>query len=429
MPDRRRILPLILAVLALIVPVANRAFAQGVVRDSVGAISSGRGGTNIAHFDNLSVILDNPAGLMNIPEFERLDFGFDILFTDLDYTDPQNNSNGEVMPMPLPQFAYTKKFFDQRLALGIGVFAPAGFGAEYNLRHPLFGKREYTSLGALIKILPAVALRVDEHLSIGATFGLAVSHVQLEMPFNLQTGPFAGVGMMMDLKATGVAPTYSLGLQYRFNEQTTVGLAFRGETRFRLKGDAAIDISGFGFPLLKASYDVQVDLVWPRSLGGGISHKINDRHRVSADVVWFDWSHAFDKLDLRLSGGSNRLFDLVLGKAVRDTLPLSWHDSIAFRFGYEFFATPNDVFRIGYIFHDNPIPNSTLFPNLVGILEHAVSLGYGHTWEKWGLDAAYQYSWSGTNRVGVSRLVGSDYNHSTVKAQAHWLFLGLSYRF
>ena len=36
----------------------NNLLAQGVVRDSVGPVSSGRGGTNIAHYDNLGIILD-----------------------------------------------------------------------------------------------------------------------------------------------------------------------------------------------------------------------------------------------------------------------------------------------------------------------------------------------------------------------------------
>ena len=49
--------------------------------------------------------------------------------------------------------------------------------------------------------------------------------------------------------------------------------------------------------------------------------------------------------------------------------------------------------------------------------------------DKWGLDLAYQYSWGPTQRVGRSRVVDGDYNHSSVKAQAHWLMIGLTYSF
>ncbi len=422
---------IVVAWVAVLLPLATnaRVLGQGVVRDSATAVPSGRGGTNIAHSDNLAVILDNPAGLANILDEERLDLGFDLLFTDLDYTDPLNNANGEVVPFPLPSFGYAKKIANGRLTYGLGVFAPAGFGAHYRLRHLLYGKRDYNSLAALVKILPAVAYKVNDRLSVGATFGLAINHAQLGMPFNFQTGLFAGFPTIIDLKATGFAPTWSVGMQYKLSEKTTLGLSFLSETRFRLKGHAKADVSGFGFPLLKANYDLELDLVWPRKLGAGITHRFNERHRASADVVWVNWSHAYDKLDLKLTDGSNPLFNLLLGTKVRDTLPLDWDDSVAVRIGYEYFPTPTDVLRAGYVFHPNPIPDSTLMPLLTGTLEHAVSVGYGHQWKKWRIDLAYQFSWGPTNHVSRIRIIGGDFDHSSVKAQAHWLFLTFAYSF
>lgn len=414
------------AVLAL----EQGAFGQGVVRDSVGATSSGRGGVNIAHSDNLSLILDNPAGLANIPESERFDLGLDILATDLDYTDLQNNDDGRVVPFPLPTLGYSKRSKNGKWTYGIGVFAPAGFGSHYKLKHVVYGAREYTSFGALMKILPAVAYKVNDRLSVGATFGLGISHAQLEMPFHLQTGVFAGIPALFDLSVTGYAPTWSLGMQYKLSEKTTIGLSYLAETRFRLKGNVKVDMGGLGLPLLRAKYDrAKADIVWPRSLGLGIKHQFNDKHRLSGDLVWTDWSHAFDKIDIQFKEGSSPLLDLLLGPKVRDALPLDWRDSIAFRIGYEYFPTPKDVVRVGYIYHKNPIPNGTLIPLLTGTLEHAVSVGYGHQWDRWRMDLAYQYSWSAENRVSDSRIVGGDFDHSSMKAQAHWLFLGFSYHF
>jgi len=148
MMRRPSILQLTTAAALLNVMYVQIALGQGVIRDSIGAISSGRGGTNIAHNDNLSLILDNPAGLANLPEKERLDFGLDVLTTDLDYTDPDNNANAQFMPFPLPCFGYAKR--QGNLTLGFGVLIPAGFGATYDLKHALYGKREYSSLGALV---------------------------------------------------------------------------------------------------------------------------------------------------------------------------------------------------------------------------------------------------------------------------------------
>jgi|GEM_PF-819114 len=407
---------------------APGALGQGVVRDSISAIPSGRGGTNIAHHDNLTLILDNPAGLVNLKESQRFDWSLDILLTDLDYRDPLNDANGKVTPFPIPSFAYARKSEDKRWAYGFGFFAPAGFGAKYKLNHFLYGKRNYRSLGALIKILPALSYKVNDRLSLGATFGLAISHAKLKMPFAKQTGFLAGLPGILDLKATGLAPTWSLGMQYELSKDTTLGLSFISETRFHLKGPTTFDVSGFGLPLLRSSYDAKVDLVWPRSVGAGITHRIDKKQRISADLIWFDWSHAFDDLSLELTNGSNKLFDLILGPKVRDKFPLDWKDSIAIRAGYEYSPNDRETYRAGYIYHPNPIPNATLMPLLTGTLEHVISVGYGRKLSTWKMDLAYQFSWGPSNHVSSSNIVGG-FNNSTVKAQAHWFFMTFSRSF
>src|SRR5213594_3125052 len=78
------------AALALGAP-GGGARADGVVRDSFGPISAGRGGTNLAYSDNLSLVNDNPAGLVRIPGL-RLEAGLDLLHTDITYSDPQNSN-------------------------------------------------------------------------------------------------------------------------------------------------------------------------------------------------------------------------------------------------------------------------------------------------------------------------------------------------
>ena len=118
-----------------------------------------------------------------------------------------------------------------------------------------------------------------------------------------------------------------------------------------------------------------------------------------------------------------------LGGKVRQSIPAGWHDSVAVRIGYEYFPTTDDVFRAGYVYHENPIPDSTLFPLLAGTLEHAVTLGYGHKWNDWRIDFAYQYSWGSTNHSSFNKIVGGDFDNSSVKSQAHWFFVGVSWSF
>ena len=414
----------------------SSAWADGVVRDGVGAISTGRGGTNIGHSDTGAIILDNPAGMVNVEGSGLFEIGVDGLITDLDYSDPENDTHAEFRPMALPELAYIRKSGDGNWAFGLGIFAPAGFGATWELDNALFGPDEhgYKSLGALGKILPSVAYRVTDQLSIGAAFGVAITHAELEGPFFLQNPSpspplVAGIPTRFDLQATGAAPTWSAGLQYRLTDRTTFGLTYVDETRFRLDGDLDAQIFGLGPGPVPSNFDAQADLVWPRSVGLGVRHDLRWNHRVSADVIWFDWSHAFDQVDLKLTDPTSAAIAGLAGPVIRESLPLDWNDSVSVRVGYEWFFTPLQVFRLGYVYHASPIPDSTLTPYIPAILEHAVAVGYGKQWTAWRCDLAYQYSFGPEADVTRGDLAGGDFNFSEVEAQAHWISLSFTRRF
>ncbi|MEX2561476.1 MAG: outer membrane protein transport protein [Pirellulales bacterium] len=409
---------LVLCAVALVGP---RARADGLIRDGVGAISTGRGGTNIGHSDNAAVILDNPAGMVGIRGCGLFELGVDTLFTDLDYRDADpNDVDGKLKAFPAPELGYIRKSADGDFAVGLGLFIPAGFGAEYDMVNPIVGPSLYKSVGVLGKILPGVAYRLTDRLSVGGTFGVAISHAELEGPFFLQTGALAGVPTQFDLQATGAAPTGSLGFQYELTEATTLGLAYISESRFRMDGSLGVNVFGLApFPV-NSDFDAEVDLVWPRSLGVGFKHDLCRHRRISADVIWYDWSHAFDRLDLQLTNSSNPLFTGMLGPVIRDTFPLDWHDTVSLRLGYEWAPTLADVYRLGYVYHESPVPSTTLNPYVDGVLEHAFSVGWSRRRARGILNLAYQYSFGPERNVVDSAIVGGDFDNSTFEAQAHW---------
>ena len=392
--------------------------ASGVVRDSIGGTSSGRGGANIAHADNGPAMLSNPASIVNIGNPQLLEFGVDTVFTDLDYSDPQNSGATDAAISPLPHLTYISRSEDGSWGTGIGVYAPAGFSSNWELVNSFFGEQTYSSFGALVKVLPGAAYRVNDRLSVGATLGASISRVELDTPFFIQSGVLAGAPALLDLKATGVTPTWSLGMQYQVSDQTTVGVSYTSEDRFRLEGDASATI--LPGPI-NSNFDAEVDLVWPQSVGAGIAHFVTEQHRVSADVVWYDWSRAFDQVDLKFTNASNPLVPIIAGPVVRDSFPLNWEDSVSVRLGYEFFRTPSDVIRTGYIYNAPNIPGSTLTPLIPATMEHSFTVGYGKCWHIWRSDFAYQYAWGPNRSVGTSALVGGDFDDSNSRSQAHWV--------
>ena len=181
--------------LGLVLAGARMASADGVVLDGLGARVSGRGGTNLGFTDNGMVILDNPAGMARVGD-GLVEFDASLLITDMHYADADNSDvGGDHDPFPSAQAAFIRQAPGGRFSYGIGMFSPAGFGADYDMEGPApwGGSQHYKSLGMLTRVLPGAAYRVTDQLSIGATLGVGVSHVELEGPYFLQSaGAFQG---------------------------------------------------------------------------------------------------------------------------------------------------------------------------------------------------------------------------------------------
>jgi long-chain fatty acid transport protein len=385
-------------------------FANGVILNGISPRSIGRGGTDIAHSDTVGMLLDNPAGAANIESDKMFEVGMDMLFTEFGYSDPLRNGNTSEFA-PLPSVGFIKKSADGRWAYGLGAFAPAGFLERYRMDGPAAfpGTQKYMAIGTLGKFLPALAYRVNDELSIGGTLGVAVSHDELQGPYTLQSPGLAGTPTLLNLQATGAALCWSLGMQYKLTEATTLGLTYQSESRFQCTGPADVNVYGLG----STHYDTELAITWPQSVGVGIRHELCPHNIVSVDVIWYDWSKSFDTLDITLTNSTTGFPPLV------EQLPLRWTDAVSTRLGYEHVLYNGHIVRCGYVYHNNPIPKGTLTPFIQATFEHSFSLGYGLNWKGWDLDLSYLYAFSPDQYVSVSDLAGHEFDQSTHSAQAH----------
>src|SRR5262245_7471814 len=155
----------------------SAALADGVVRDGMGPISTGRGATNLGFADNVVIIHDNPAAMSNVDGMGLFEGGVDTVICDLQYTDPENpNVDNIGRGYPAGMVGFIRHIPDSPWSAGLGVFAPAGFGAEYRMVNPITGPSLYRSLGLMGKLLPAVSYRFNDRLSIGGSLGVALGH-------------------------------------------------------------------------------------------------------------------------------------------------------------------------------------------------------------------------------------------------------------
>lgn len=406
------------------------AFADGVMRDGIGAVSTSRGGTNLGFADTGTMILDNPGAMVHVDGCGLAELGADLLITDLDYSDPDNpggvsSSNN---PFPMGQLAVVRRLADRDIAVGLGAFSQAGFAATYRMNGPVPfpGEQTYKSVGAMMRILPGVSVALTDRLSVGATLGVAVSHTELEGPYFTQAQtPFIGTPTLLDLQATGAGLSWSIGMQYILSPQTTIGFLYQGETHIDAEGSARLT-----HPVLGSSaYDLELETQWPSTLGVGLAHQLNPCTTIGIDLLWVQWAGAKDSYDMSLTNPTNPLFRAILGPEVPERFPLDWSNTISIRTGIQRQLGNGRVVRAGYVYHPNPIPNATLTPFIQTTPEHAVSVGHGWSIGSYSFDVGYQYMFGTDRELGQSGFVGGDFYNSKSSAAAHWLLTSIIRRF
>jgi long-subunit fatty acid transport protein len=404
----------------------RRAQADGLVRDGVGPISIGRGGTNMGFADNGAVILDNPGALVNVANNGLFEFGVDTLISQVHYTDVKpNDVQSAIRPIPIPELAYIRRSKDKRWAWGLGVFGPQGFGASYQFQNSFAGPQHYKSFDSVAKVLPTLSYRVTDRLSIGGSVGIAASYLDLQGPLFMQDGVLRGAPAIVNLQGFGVAPVGSFGMQYKLTEKTTLGMSFTSMTKFHMGGVMNANVYGVTPLPVYSRFSSSTDINWPRSLAFGLAHKINPKHVVGIDVAWYDWKHAYNNVGINLTDASNPLVPLLAGPAITQTLPLNWHDTVSLRLGYQWMPNSKNTYRVGYVYHNSPTPSYSLTPYTDGILLHAFSAGYSRKIGRAYLNTAYQFTFGPTRSVTTSSFAGGDFSNSTLHAQAHIASLSL----
>jgi len=217
----------------------------------------------------------------------------------------------------------------------------------------------------------------------------------------------------MTVHGTGATPVWSVASQYLLTDTTTWGATYTSVSNFNLDGNTSVTIPGLG----SSNYKSTLEAVWPQSVGVGVRQELSSTRVFSTDVIWYDWSSAFNNFNLTLTDPTTPGFPPLVEK-----FPLRWRDSISTRLGLEQKVWNDQTLRVGYVHHRIPVPDATLTPWIQATLEHAGSVGWGTTWNGWNVDLGYMYLWGSTRNVGTSSFIGGDFNNSTQRAQVHAAF-------
>ncbi|NLH47558.1 MAG: hypothetical protein GX444_03030 [Myxococcales bacterium] len=190
---------------------------NGMETTASGARAAGMGGVDLAIALDTTAINTNPAGLTQLMG-SRIDFGSGLLIPSLHFKNDLNDEDGKTQFFPMPELSYAYRFHEIPLALGLGIFAQGGMGADFKLEHPLLGKdTKYFSNIAYMKIAPAAAIQPVDWFGVGLALNIGYASMGMEMPYTVSPSLLKGVtdpSTGMTFGDMFSAPSASGGLGY-----------------------------------------------------------------------------------------------------------------------------------------------------------------------------------------------------------------------
>jgi long-chain fatty acid transport protein len=341
--------------LALIIAISSTTFANGLSLNSVGARALGMGGAFVGVANDATALYWNPAGLAG-QQSSILVFGTDIIpmatyKMDLAGIDAKTNTNHYISP---------NAFFNYNmgdLSVGLGVYVPAGLGAEWNATD--FGYPEgydFLSKIGVVNISPAVAYQVTDQFSVGLAVNVYYAMFDLSQPIMTS----ATTAVQFEETSTGLGYGATLGLKYELNDMFTFGATFRTKTNVTMSGTAKNPAFAFYSAPTESEFDR--DVAWPTWIAGGVAIRPNDKLTIAVDGQLSMWS---ENQELKAVYTDAKWEGIMSGNG-GDTFELSWKDALQIRLGLEYVVSDDVVIRGGYYYDPAPAPDETvnvLFPS------------------------------------------------------------------
>jgi len=424
-----------LAAAALLFP--HDAFGQGFGVYEQGACVMGRAGTGVAKpcADGSSIFF-NPANIAGTPDV--LSLGGTLIaprgtFTN-DLTGIQSNLLDKYRPIPN---LYLVKGVNlsgsvNRVALGLGLFAPYGLTTEWpDTQEVRF--LGYRSDIRAIYVQPTVAVELAHRVSVGAGLDIDFAHVQLKQRVDLSTQlaapgvTFAMLGVAtgtdfadgnLDGNATHVG--FHVGVSAKVSDWLDVGARYlsRQSVSFNSASAAftqvptnlvvpaalpgipagtpvdalvASQFTGAG-PLTSQTASTVIHL--PDQAVFGLAVRPVPKLTLLSDVQYTHWKY-FDSIAVSFE------------KLPPEVLHFDNHDVWDFRVGGELEASPDLTLRAGWYTHNGASADYAVVPNLPEGDRSSFSVGIGARISNgFRIDAAYQYIDQGDRRGRTVPLTG-----------------------
>lgn len=385
-----------------------------------------------------SVVFFNPAGMSRLDRSQG-SFGFTFLnlegeFKNGELINPAGassntveagvyNDGGDFMPDKVIPFGYYVRKLDEKMAVGLGIFAPFGTSTDYAQGSLASGFADETMLSA-IDIQPTFSYQLTDTFSVG--LGLDIVYAKGVLSKELDLLPYVPAGHpaaallnneaykgyenTFEVSGDDIALGWNFGLMWDVTPVTTLGLAYRSEIEFELEGDSEFKESTGVKVFNKKTFNVdtipfvpkqasRVPLTGPQSATLSVAHQFNDRVLLLAGATWTDWS-SFKYFDI--IGTEPGLISAVsdLGENYIGHIVEKWRDTVAVSFGAEYMLNQNWTLRAGYAFDESPVKEMYRTARVPDNDRQWLTAGATYNLNpRWSFDAALAYLFIGTSKL------------------------------
>ena len=323
-----------------------------------------------AQADDPSAVFYNPAGLTQL-HGTQASIGAYYLQPEFSFRGDNGSHEDMNYGTVLPHIYAVSDFGLDRFRFGFGVNVVDGINEDWGPNGPL---RQIVNKATLevVSLSPAIAVRLDDHLSLGLAFNIYYGNLDLERNLALAAPP-APEG---DFRLQGHDVSFGVtpGIMYRFDDRNQIGLYYRSGYALDFHGHAQVTSTIIPEIGPSAAHD---SLQFPQSVGFGYAMRPIDPLTIESDVIWTDWDSVnqlyIRSPDARFNGQS---------------LPADWKSGFAFRFGGQYQLNKNWYLRAGYAFGQNAVPTATFSPLVPDSNYHLAAVGVGYQREHWSLDLA-----------------------------------------
>jgi long-chain fatty acid transport protein len=369
------------------------AFASGYGVFTQGASGLGQANAVVAHPTGPSSLYFNPALLNDVPG-RQVEVGTTAVYGMREIDLDSGGSEEAVNDWQFPSSFYYTHNGGEGIAAGIGVFFPFGLVNEWDDDYE--GRYLGTS-GEMfsMNINPAISVKIADQFSLAAGVDFVYVDSDLRAMVNqgaigasippVLGGPILGLPDV-EQKFTGDDWGYgfNLGALYKVTERVSIGAAYRSKIDIELEGD--VDYSGDDPRLAQVFVDggakAKIDL--PAQIVVGVATKITDDLIVEVGARWEDWeSNDVQTLDLD---------NPILGQP-SVSINRDWHSTWTYNIGGQYRL--NDAVKInaGYLYGNNPVPDSTFEPIIPDSDAHLFTIGTDLTYGQWTVSGAFGYEY------------------------------------